>query len=349
MSDSPSIAAGRGCAPGKVILLGEHAVVYGRTALAGAIDRHVTVQIVPHAAPVRVVSRAAAWPGEPPVWDTVVVLDPPGTSRHAGSEPTRLARAIACAFEVMGLPADGCAVDIAADLPVSVGLGSSAALSVALVRALTDAAGRTLDAAAVCARAFEIERIFHGFPSGIDNTVATYGGAIAFTRGEPVRPLALGQPVPLVVARGRAPRETQRTVTALRRHGEADREPYERLFDEVGTLVAAAERALAVGDFAALGGLMDANHRVLQHLGVSTDELDEMVTLARRHGALGAKLTGGGGGGAVIGLCPAAADAVVAAYARAGWRAFTTTVGRSGREVDTGNGNDVDRHAGLGA
>jgi hydroxymethylglutaryl-CoA reductase len=224
------------------------------------------------------------------------------------------------------------------------GLGSSAALSVALVRALARFAYRALDDSAVCAGAFEIEKIFHGYPSGIDNTVATYGGLIAFTRGAAARPLCAPRPLPLVVALGRAPRHTRQTVTALRAKWEANAATCERRFDEIAALVNAAEHAIAAGDHVTLGATMNANHAVLEHLGISTDELEQMVDLARTHGALGAKLTGGGGGGAVICLCDDDRSRLVAAFTRAGWQAFTTDIDVTQRGAHADNAGYVDQY-----
>jgi hydroxymethylglutaryl-CoA reductase len=300
----------RSAAPGKVIMLGEHAVVYGRTALAASIDRYVEVSIGPaasvhakearYAVPLPVVERAAELTG----------LDPASITTSA-----------------------------AADVPAGVGLGSSAALSVALIRALARFAGQSVSDAVVCARAFEIEKIFHGFPSGIDNTVATYGGLIAFRSGDTVKPLATARSIPLVIALGHAPRETQKTVRGLRQRWENSPALYEPLFDEIDCLVKEAQHAITAGDLPMLGALMNANHRLLQRLEISTQELDEMVALARDSGALGAKLTGGGGGGAVICLCDADREPLVERFTRAGWCAFATDIARRGgdRADDAGS------------
>jgi len=300
--ESPETACAT--APGKVILLGEHAVVYGRTALAAAIDRHVTV----HVSKVHGAARPSPFAEDP-----------------------RLAHAFARATDVVGVDGNDLVASICSDVPLAMGLGSSAALSVALLRALTRFAQRSVDDAVVCAGAFEIEKIFHGFPSGIDNTVATYGGLIAFTRGAAPRALPAARPLPLVTALGRAPRHTQHTVTALRRKWEAKPEAYEPHFDEISALVNAAERAVATGDLTTLGATMSANHAVLQRLAISTDELDQMVALARSHGALGAKLTGGGGGGAVICLCDGSQTDLVNAFSCAGWQAFATDIAATRR------------------
>lgn len=149
-----------------------------------------------------------------------------------------------------------------------------------------------------------------------------------------------------MIALGRAPRQTQHTVTALRRKWEAKPEACAPLFDEIFALVVLAERAIAAGDLTTLGATMSANHAVLQRLEISTDELDRMVALARRHGALGAKLTGGGGGGAVICLCDGRQMDLVNAFSLAGWQAFATDIAATLRGVhapdSTGN---LDIHA----
>jgi hydroxymethylglutaryl-CoA reductase len=293
----------RSAAPAKVILLGEHAVVYGRTALAASIDRYVEVSIAPAVS----------------------------TGLKEGGRAVPLA-ALERAAELTGLDPASITASAAADVPLGVGLGSSAALSVALVRALARFAGQPVSDAVVCARAFEIEKIFHGFPSGIDNTIATYGGLIAFRRGDTVKPLATARSIPLVIALGRAPRETQKTVRGLRQRWENSPALYEPLFDEIDRLVNEAQHAITAGDLPMLGALMNANHRLLQRLAISTEELDEMVALARDSGVLGAKLTGGGGGGAVICLCGADRERLVESFTGAGWRAFETDIAK--REGD---------------
>jgi hydroxymethylglutaryl-CoA reductase len=306
------MSTGTGRAPGKVILLGEHAVVYGRTALAAALDRAVVARV-----------RGARPPAGKP--GSHLFSSPFVRGNEEGGD-ARLREVLACARAACGLNGTGVQLTVESDLPMAVGLGSSAALSVALVRALAAFAGRDVNDAAVCRAAFECEKIFHGHPSGVDNTVATYGGVLAFRRELPIRPLAIAGPIPLVVAVGRAPRATRQTVTALRARWQQAPEAYEAIFDEIAALVSGAETACAAGDWPRLGTLMRANHRLLQRLGVSTPELDDMVELAHARGALGAKLTGGGGGGAVICLAAERRDELVAAFAAAGWSAFRTDI-----------------------
>jgi mevalonate kinase len=239
-----SAAAARGRAPGKVILLGEHAVVYDRPALATSIGRYVDVQVFS------------------------------GAEARANAAPEVPGPVLARATQLAGLSPCTVRVTTAADLPVGVGLGSSAALSVALVRALADYAGTALDAAGVCARAFELEKLFHGFPSGIDNTVCAVGGLLRFQHGQHVAPVHARRPLVLVVAVGCAARATHAAVTALRRRWQVDRRGYEAIFDEIAALVDAAEVAVSGGDLHELGRLMNDNHRLLHRIGVSTEELE---------------------------------------------------------------------------
>lgn len=299
---------GRGRAPGKVILLGEHAVVYGRTAIAGSIDRHVAVRV------------RAAIPA-----DAAARRTAPGRRRNRIRIDARAATALRCAGALLDVDTARLDISIASDLPAAVGLGSSAALSVALVRALASFAGRRLDDASVCAAALELEKLFHGFPSGVDNSAATYGGLIAFQRGS-IRRLQPVAPLRVVVAPAAAPRQTRAVVAALRQRRGRDDARHESLFAGIDALVREAEAAIAAGQLDLLGRLMHCNHELLRALGVSTPELDAMVDLATAQGGLGAKLTGGGGGGAIICLPGDDHRRLIGAFATGGWQAFVATI-----------------------
>ncbi len=297
---------GNGFAPGKVILLGEHAVVYGRTAIAGSIDRYVSV---------RVSAAGSQAPGGG------VQL------RDAACSDLRLARALETAVSGFGLDLETIDISAVTDLPLSVGLGSSAALSVALIRALGGAVARFVPTSELCSRAFELEKIFHGTPSGIDSTASAVEGLIEFNTQRPLQRIQPRRPIPLVIALGRVPRATGIVVSRVRERWLADTSSYETTFDEIGALASAAPALIRGWDLAALGDLMNRNHRLLQRLEVSTPELDAMVDLARGHGVLGAKLTGGGGGGAVICLREKDPDQLIDVFERNGWNAFAAAVG----------------------
>lgn len=287
-------------ASGKVILLGEHVVVHGHPGLVAAIDRGVRVTV----SPLR-----------------------PGEAAPARDE--RLARPLALAQRLLGLDARGVALEVAGDLPIGMGLGSSAALAVALVRALAASAGRALRDEEVAAHAHEIERLFHGTPSGIDSTAATHGGVLWFEAGPPPshRSVAVAAPLALVVVLSRTAHTTARTVGGLRERAAAAPEVYRPVFAAIAALVVAARAALEGGEAARLGELMTMNHGLLRACGVSTPELDALVEDALAAGALGAKLTGGGGGGAVIALPAGDPASLCAALAAGGGTSFVATIG----------------------
>ena len=279
----------RGRAGGKVILLGEHAVVYGRPAVASGIALGLEAEVAR---------------GVGPRLESDVESDARGETL------------VAEAARAVGLEPRDWAVRVRSDIPAGQGLGSSAALSIAVLRALAVAAGRTLPRAEELRLGRTLEGIFHGTPSGIDPTAAALGTTFRFVRGDPptVEPIVLGAPVSLVIALGGAPRSTGAAVGGLRERWQAERRRHEALFDEVAGVVHTGVLALRAGDLAALGATFDRNQALLEMLGVSSPEIEQRVAAARAAGALGAKLTGGGAGGAVMALVDAGnVDAVIAA------------------------------------
>ena len=291
-----------GHAVGKLILLGEHAVVYGRPALAAGLGIGLAAEVRAGEGPVRVESEVAD----------------DGRARRLVEEAARM----------LGLPGSGVVVQVRSDLPAGAGLGSSAALAIAVLRALARGAGRVLTTDDELRLGRELEAIFHGHPSGIDPAAAALGTCFRFVRGEPptVRPLRPRRPLPVVVALSERPRSTGAAVGGLRARWEADRERHERLFDEIATVVDAGARAIEAGDLVDLGAAFRANQAVLRALGVSAPAVERLVEAAEGAGALGAKLTGGGAGGAVIAV--ASEPERVAAALRA--QRVRTTVVRIG-------------------
>lgn len=304
-----SLHAWIGRGHGKVILLGEHAAVYGYPALAGAIDRGVTVSA--HVAPGPLRLRVPAW----------------GIDVAAGDDHpvARALVAIAAALDA----GDGHDLEGDATVPAAAGLGSSAALSVAIARALAAARGDELDDDAARAVATRGEACFHGNPSGIDVALAARGGLVRFQRKGDASELTAvtGGPVPLAIGLSSEPRSTAAMVAKVAAARTADPAGAGARLARLGALADDGVAQVARGDWAGLGAHLDAAHAELAALGVSTPGLDAMVAAARAAGALGAKLTGGGGGGAVIAVAPGREDAVLAAWRALGKDGFVAAAG----------------------
>ncbi len=147
------------------------------------------------------------------------------------------------------------------------GLGSGAAVSVAIVRALSEHLGNPLPPAQQSSIAFEVEKLHHGTPSGIDNTVVTYAQPVFFVKGQDPSPFAIGRAFDLIVADSGRPSSTAEAVALVRAAYDANRPAIGRIFESIGRLVAAGRLAIASGDIERLGGLMDDNHARLAEAG----------------------------------------------------------------------------------
>jgi mevalonate kinase len=348
---------GAGRAPGKVILFGEHAVVYGRPALAVPVTQVWAEAIVEPAAAGAGVTIHAADLGE----ELALRAAP---ADHPLAAAVRLALAhlnTAGAGLVTVPPEPDWRITVRSTIPIASGMGSGAAVSAAIVRAVAEAANRKLQIAnlQICKSAngeyampgtaghavrntqyalppatlsaliYEVERLHHGTPSGIDNTVIAFGQPVYFVRGQPPQPFAIGRPFTLAIADTGIHSPTRIAVGDVRRAWEREPARFEALFDRVAAVVAAARTAIAAGQPGQLGPLMDENHTVLQAIGVSCPELDALVAAARSAGALGAKLSGAGRGGNLIALVTAETAPRVAEALRAAGavRLIVTRVG----------------------
>ncbi|WP_437322255.1 mevalonate kinase [Sorangium sp. So ce394] len=316
-----------GQASGKVILLGEHAVVYGAPALAAGIERG---------------ARARATRAPEGARASALLLG----GREHGAAPAERDVAQAFAALLEALPGAGpVRVEAESDLPPGGGLGSSAALGVAIARAVAALARAqaeagapgALTAAAEVAAAAAWERVFHGNPSGIDTAAAARGGCFRFTRAHGATPLAPRDDLWLCVGSTGVPSSTRSMVELVAKLFERKPTVAETSIAGIAALVENAALAIEAGDAIALGRLMDLNQMLLAGMFVSTEAIEALCKLAREAGALGAKLTGAGGGGSVIALLPppppggaatsnGAAGRVLAAWRDAGYSGFVTRV-----------------------
>ena len=303
-------------APGKIILFGEHAVVYGRPALAVPVTHvHADVEVSDSA-------RVGIW------------IDAPDVDLHAELNTLPSDHPIASVinnlfFLLRVSPFPSLNIKINSTIPVASGLGSGAAVTVALTRSLSSHLNYPMTDEEINAFAYEIEKLHHGTPSGIDNTVITYARPVYFIKGQRIETFKMGEPFTILIGDTGISALTRESVHDVRRLWLYDKSRWETLFDKVGEISFTARRVIEAGKCEMLGELMNENHALLQKMGVSSPELDKLVEAARAASAMGAKLSGGGRGGNMIALvekekAPAIAEALLSAGAK---RTIVTTVG----------------------
>ncbi|HSD83362.1 MAG TPA: mevalonate kinase [Anaerolineae bacterium] len=272
---------------GKIILFGEHAVVYGRPAIAVPVTQ--------------VQATALVEPGEHGLTiqaadlDRTIEIDPANTI-----DP--LAAIVNLTLAHLKYPRPNLKITMRSTIPIASGLGSGAAVSTAIVRALAQWFDTRLDAAEVNALVYEVEKLHHGTPSGIDNTVIAYQQPVYFVRGAPLQTFDVAQPFTVIIGNTGVASPTKIAVGDVRQGWESDRAWYEARFDQIGAIVQQARSAIESGAIDQLGPLMDQNQALLRELDVSSVELERLISAAQRAGASGAKLVGGGRGGNMIAL-----------------------------------------------
>ena len=279
-------------APGKIILFGEHAVVYGQPAIAVPVHQvRATGCVTP---------EIKGDPGVVRIQAPNIDLD---TRLNELDQDHPLATAIEGVATSLGIShIPSCTLRITSTIPVASGLGSGAAVSVAVIRAMAGFLGQPMGDEQVSEIAFEVEKIHHGTPSGIDNTVVTYAKPVYYIKSQPIETFNIAKPFTIIIGDTGIASPTKDTVGDVRLGWQADAVRYEKLFAAVGSISKSARHAIENGHPERLGPLMNENHALLRQLGVSSPELDKLVQAARDEGALGAKLSGGGRGGNMIAL-----------------------------------------------
>lgn len=278
MNDAPE---GHGRASGKVILFGEHAVVYGVPAIAAGLSRGT-------------VARVRAAPSDQIRIDDQVLS--PENELHQALGALRA-----------NLQSEPVALDLQLDMPAGAGLGASASMAVATARAINDLrqdadTNATLSEGRLFEAAQDWERVFHGTPSGVDVAAAAQSRPIRFKSGSAPVPMLLNHTLHIAIAQAGPPASTKEMVENVARFQKRNPGQFQKNLDAIASLVDNASLLLASGDLHAVGKLMDLNHILLSGWMLSTAEIERACRLARNSGALGAKLTGAGGGGCVIAL-----------------------------------------------
>lgn len=304
----PSPPATVSSACGKIILLGEHAVVHGQTAVAASIGRSA--------------EASARWLDGPT--DELSLRDDHGAiDVAAGSELHRALRALVQTMNVRR----AVGVEAHVRIPTRAGLGSSAAIGVAVARAVASLAELAPDLARDELAATAWERIFHGNPSGVDVAVAVHGGCLAFSRRDGAQPVPIAAPISLCVAQSGPRAATKAMVEAATAFLAARPGQGAEILREVRSSVQQGLLALRTGNPALLGEAMSSNQHALRAWELSTPSIDALCDAALCAGALGAKLTGAGGGGSVIALAPQRETAVLDAWHRLGFEGIVVAAG----------------------
>lgn len=298
-----NVGTGRG--NGKTVLLGEHAVVYGMPAIAAGISLGASARAV------------AADRGSIRIAEQSALV----------GDDSELSRALEQVCSELGAGPHEVQVDV--NLPLGSGLGGSAAIGVAVARALLSARGEPESEARVLAGAAAWERVFHGNPSGVDAAAAYSGACIWFSKAGGPEPMFVGAPLELAICLAGPPASTKQMVENVRQLGDRRPDLLGKSLAGIESLVRNGRLCIEAGDRAALGQLMDLNQMLLAGLFLSTPEIERACAVARESGALGAKLTGAGGGGAVIALADGSAAPIEAAFREAGFRAFSTSIAAS--------------------
>ncbi len=310
-SSKSSTAQAFGQAGGKVILLGEHAVVYNRQALAAPLPLAVSATVCDsHQQGIQV--NAPQWRIDRRV-------------AHDEASPDGLARLILFLLQHLELSGRNLSLRVEANIPLGTGLGASAALAVAVIRALSNLEGFELTSEQVNSLAYECERLAHGTPSGVDNTLSTYGRFVVFQnqpQGNSIVEIEPARPLPVVIAQTGIKGSTAEAIQRIRLAWQNNKKRYESVFDHIEGLTRSAVQAVKAGDLKELGELMNLCQGDLNALQVSSARIETLVSLARQAGALGAKLTGGGIGGSIVALCEPDTTAVAEAIRAAGYSAM---------------------------
>jgi mevalonate kinase len=309
---------GRGSGFGKVILFGEHFVVHGVPGIVSAIDSTTDAEVKK-------------------IGEGITVKDERrGAKDYTEKKRAQQKESIERMLKTMGINPEKASLEIwlGGNLPGFSGIGASAASSVAIARAIAEEFEMKLSDEKINEIAYEAEKAYAGTPSGIDNTAATYGGLIWFKRnlsGGPntIEKLSIREPVEIVIGNTGIVADTKEMVAGVAERKKRNPEKYNPLFKQAEELAFTARKALEEFDLRKVGKLMNENHRLLQEIEVSCKELDYLVNLAREQGALGAKLTGGGGGGCMVALTPRKElqEAVATAMEKEGFKVLRTKIG----------------------
>jgi len=315
-------------APAKVILTGEHFVVYGTTAIVSAVNIYSKATASKRRESI-IVTRSGSFECAMPTGSGCCRTLKGGDKALVLLEP--ISQLAQTGLRKWAGHSTGLNLSIKSDIPVGVGLGSSAAVAVSTIAAIARLFRMRCRLETIRECAFESERLIHKIPSGIDQTISTFGGVIAYQKEKPFRRVTLGRTFPIIIGDSGRKRSTGDIVSGVRALLAERSEMAREVLRSANMISRKALTALRDGNARRLGQLMNQNQELLDRISVSTTELDKMILAAREAGAFGAKLTGAGGGGCMIALAsPDRIPAVVEAIREAGGTTFIANIERRG-------------------
>lgn len=305
---------------GKVILFGEHFVVYGRPTIASGISKRTVAELMAGSNPgFNIVDNRPAAPGY--------------IAKYAESQikSVKLMNDAVWHLDFHKNPVD---MTLGGDLYCASGVGASAASCVAMARAVSEHFKLGLNDEQINLCGLEGDKAYAGTPSGIDNTCSTYGGLIYFKKNleggkNTMDRMKLGKPLDIIMVSTGITTKTEEAVAGVRERMKQHPDEYARIFDEAENIVGQAKEALAAGDVELVGKLMDQNHILLQKAGVSHEKLDYLCELTKKNHALGAKMTGGGMGGYMVAVfsCPNCQEKAALACEKEGYKVIRARIG----------------------
>ncbi|MGZ7167095.1 MAG: mevalonate kinase [Halobacteriota archaeon] len=301
-------------APGKVYLFGEHAVVYGQPAIACAVQRRVFTSVKPLAS------------GE-------IAVRAMGILRNCHSTEFRYICEAVQTLKTYTKNDFGAEISIKSELPPSQGLGSSAAVTVSTIKALSECLGVGLRDQEIASMGYQVEHTIQGRASPADTLVSATGGVVSI---EGIKTSRLTHPdVPIIIGATGITRATGDVVNSVARMKCEYPEIVENIMSTIGDITRLGECKLIEGDINGVGELMNINQGLLESIGVGDMMLDKLIYRARDEGALGAKMTGAGRGGCMFAIAREdTVDAIAEALAREGAQVFITAFSDVGLRIE---------------
>ncbi len=310
---------GKGIGFGKTILFGEHFVVYGLPAIASAISDYTLAEV------------------EEGEEGLTLIDNRPAVEGYKEVKQGEISRGLELILNFMKIDVNKTPLKItlSGNLECASGIGASAALASSIARALSEHFDLNLNDDQINEIAYEGEKGSAGTPSGVDNTCSTYGGMIVFEKnlgGGPnkIQRIEVSNPFEIVMANTGITQETKEVVADVKKEKDKDPEKFDRIINEYKKTFEDALISLKKGDIKNAGRLMDKNQELLRQITVSCPEVERIVSVAKKNGALGAKLTGTGRGGLVICLSPDSktTEKISEAMEKEGFKTSKTTHGK---------------------